>query len=325
VSRYVIAADGGNSKTDLVLATTGGRIVSRVRGRGTHPHIDGIESMAADLAGLARRAVAQAGLSERTTIVAATFHLANLDLPGEERAAATALHRAGVAGAVTAANDTIAVLRAGCPDGWGVAVVSGAGVNAMGRHPNGRVARFLALGEITGDWGGGYRVGLAGLGAAVRAGDGRGARTVLAERIAAHFDRPTAEAVAIAVHRREITHSQLQGLAPVVFDAADGGDGVAGGIVVRLADEVATMATALLRRLRLLRADAPVVLGGGTLQTPNALLHRRIAEQLARTAPRARPAMLDVSPVAGTVTEALELAGARPTAVRHARTQLRHH
>lgn len=324
MSRYVIAADGGNSKTDLVLATTGGRIISRVRGRGTHPHIDGIDSMAGDLAALARRALAEAGLSERTTIDAATFHLANLDLPGEERAAAAALHRLGVAQAVTAANDTIAILRAGCPDGWGVAVVSGAGVNAMARHPSGRVARFLALGEITGDWGGGYRVGLAGLGAAIRAGDGRGAPTVLAERIAAHFHRPTADAVAIAVHRGEITHSQLQGLAPIVFAAADGGDEVAGGIVIRLADEVVTMATALLRRLRLLRAEAPVVLGGGTLQTPNAVLHRRIAERLAAAAPKARAVMLDVSPVAGTVTEALELAGARPAAVRHARAQLSH-
>jgi len=76
MSRYVIAADGGNSKTDLVLATTGGRIISRVRGRGTHPHIDGIYAMAGDLAALARRALAEAGLSERTTIDAATFHLA---------------------------------------------------------------------------------------------------------------------------------------------------------------------------------------------------------------------------------------------------------
>lgn len=324
MTRYVIAADGGNSKTDLVLATTGGRIVSRVRGRGTHPHVDGMDSMAADLAALARRSVAAAGLPDRTRVEAAAFHLANLDLPGEERAAAAALRRSGVAEAVTAANDTIAVLRAGCPAGWGVAVVSGAGVNAMGRHPGGRVARFLALGEITGDWGGGYRVGLAGLGAAMRAGDGRGAPTVLAQRIAAHFDRPSSEAVAVAVHRREITHSQLQGLAPVVFGAADDGDEVARSIVVRLADEVVTMATALLRRLRLLRADAPVVLGGGTLQTPNVVLHDRIAAGLQRSAPRARPVMLDVAPVAGTVMDALELAGAGRAALRRAREQLRH-
>ena len=52
-------------------------------------------------------------------------------------------------------NDTFAVLRAGTERGWGVAVVCGAGINCVGVSPDGRHARFPALGTITGDWGGG--------------------------------------------------------------------------------------------------------------------------------------------------------------------------
>ena len=40
--QLVLAVDGGNSKTDLVVATTGGRILAQVRGDGTRSHEVGI-------------------------------------------------------------------------------------------------------------------------------------------------------------------------------------------------------------------------------------------------------------------------------------------
>jgi len=70
-------------------------------------------------------------------------------------------------------NDTFAVLRAGTDRGWGIAVVCGSGINCVGVAPDGRHARFPSLGAITGDWGGGYDVGLAGVVAAARSEDGR--------------------------------------------------------------------------------------------------------------------------------------------------------
>ena len=80
-------------------------------------------------------------------------------------------------------NDTFAVLRAGTERGWGVAVVCGAGINCVGVAPDGRQARFPALGSITGDWGGGYDVGLAAVSAAARSEDGRGPRTSLEQAV----------------------------------------------------------------------------------------------------------------------------------------------
>jgi N-acetylglucosamine kinase-like BadF-type ATPase len=123
-----------------------------------------------------------------------------------------------------------------------VAVTAGAGVNAVGVHPNGDVARFLSLGDITGDWGGGHAVGVAGLGAAVRAEDGCGPDTKLTVRVAEHFSPESAEAVALAIHHHEIPYAAVHTLAPMVFRTASEGDPVAREIVVRLGDEVATMA-----------------------------------------------------------------------------------
>jgi N-acetylglucosamine kinase-like BadF-type ATPase len=319
MAELVVGVDGGNSKTDLVLADTDGRLLAWVRGIGTRPHTDGMAVTAQQLRDLTRQALTAAARPAGTRIAVGAFFIANVDRRADERAALRELSGLGVVERTVVHNDTLAVLRAGAPDGWGVAVVSGAGINAAGVHPTGRSARFLSLGDITGDWGGGLAVARAGLGAAVRAGDGRGPATRLREVLPVPFGLRSVEAVAVAVGTGEIPHTALHALAPLVFGAADEGDAVAREIVARLGDEIATMVTALLRRLRLLRTPTPVVLGGGTLQNGHALLNDHIRARLAAQAPFARPLLLDVPPVAGAVAEALATAGASARAQRRLR------
>jgi N-acetylglucosamine kinase-like BadF-type ATPase len=192
-------------------------------------------------------------------------------------------------------------------------------------HPDGHQERFLALGEVTGDWGGGYAVGLAALGAAVRAGDGRGPGTALRDLLARHLGDPDPETAAVRLHREPDAEQSLLTLAPVVFRAASAGDAVARQIVERLADEVTNFAVALLRRLELLSSDADVVLGGGTLQSGNGLLLHRIKSQLAAAAPNVVVRVLEVAPVTGALAGALELAGASVAVQDRARATLLQH
>jgi N-acetylglucosamine kinase-like BadF-type ATPase len=315
---YVIGADGGNSKTDLVLATDRGEVLARVAGRGTRPSINGLAPTASGLATLARSAIDAAGVPPHTRVDVASFYLANVDFADEEAAMYAALTGLEFAERIEVRNDTLAVLKAGSERGWGVAVVGGAGINAVGVHPDGREERFLGIGEMSGDWGGGWAVAVAALGAAVRAGDGRGQPTALRDIVAATFGADV-EAVAIAADRGEITERQLFDFAPVVFQAATDGDGVAVSIVHRLADEVVSFAGALLRRMQLTDSDTDVVLGGGTLQSGNALLWQRIDEQVHALAPAVRLSVLNVPPVVGALASALTLAGADAAAVTRAR------
>ena len=319
MTTYVIAADGGNSKTDLVLSTVDGEVLAQVQGGGTHPHVTGMDRTAADLAAMVAQVRERAGLPASAKIGVGAFYLANVDVAADEREARAALDRLHVVEQLAVYNDAFAVLRAGSVRGWGVAVTAGAGVNAVGVHPSGEVARFLSLGDITGDWGGGHGVGVAGLGAAVRAEDGRGPDTKLTIRVAEHYSLASAEAVALAIHRHEIPYAAVQTLAPVVFKTASEGDQVAREIVVRLGDEVANMAATLLRRLRLLDSDADVVLGGGTLQSGNRILIERIGALMLDAAPNVAVRVLDVPPVVGALIEALVTAGAPEEARRRAR------
>ncbi len=318
----VIAADGGNSKTDLVVADLDGQVLARVAARGTRSHRDGVAATMAELDQLARTGLTRAGVDPVEVAVGA-FYLANIDLPDDEAHAADVLTAHRLAHEIVVRNDVFAVLRAGTVRGWGVGVTAGAGINGVGVGPDGEVARFLSLGDFTGDWGGGHGVGIAGLGAAIRAGDGRGPDTKLREVIAAQYGLPDVESVAVAVHRHQLSYSGLLQLAPVVFGCATDGDEVSIDIVQRLGAEVATMATAALRRLRLLDSDADVVLGGGTLQAGNAILLDAIRANLTVHAPAVHLRVLEVAPVTGPLIEALILAGAEPEAIDRARAELR--
>src|SRR5262249_56446057 len=110
----------------------------------------------------------------------------------------------GWAARVVVENDTFAVLRAGTDRGWGIAVVCGSGINCVGVAPDGRHARFPSLGAITGDWGGGYDVGLASVIAAARAEDGRGPATTLELAVPAAFGLTTPSELAEAIHLERI-------------------------------------------------------------------------------------------------------------------------
>ena len=165
------------------------------------------------LTDLLDEACSQGGLDRSGGPVAevAELLLAGVDLPVEEETFGKLMRRRGWARRTIVGNDTFAVLRAGTERGWGVAVVCGAGINCVGLAPDGRQARFAALGSITGDWGGGFDVGLAALSAAARSEDGRGPATALEQAVPAHFDLSTPLELAEALHLKQIPHAPPHG------------------------------------------------------------------------------------------------------------------
>ncbi|MGX1270019.1 N-acetylglucosamine kinase-like BadF-type ATPase [Streptomyces phaeoluteigriseus] len=225
--------------------------------------------------------------------------LANADLPVEEEQLAAALHARGWGETVEVRNDTFAILRAGVAEPRGVAVVCGAGINCVGMRPDGRTARFPALGRISGDWGGGWALAEEAMWHAARAEDGRGPSTALAHTLPAHFGLPTMYALIEAMHLERLPPSRRHELTPVMFATAAGGDAVARSLVDRLAAEVAGMATVALTRLDLLGEETPVVLGGGVLTAGHPQLDETIAELLTTTAPKATPQVVGERPVLG--------------------------
>ncbi|MFJ9924705.1 MULTISPECIES: N-acetylglucosamine kinase [Streptomyces] len=312
----VLAIDAGNSKTDVAVVDTAGRVLATARGGGFRPPAVGVPAAFDALAEPVRRVLAEAGL-DRVTHVSAC--LANADLPVEEEQLATALEERGWGGSVEVRNDTFALLRAGVAEPLGVAVVCGAGINCVGMRPDGRTARFPAIGRISGDWGGGWGLAEEALWHAARAADGRGEATALARTLPAHFGLSSMYALIEALHLEHIAHERRGELAPVLFATAAGGDPVAGAIVDRLAEEVTVMATVALTRLDLLDEPVPVLLGGSVLTAGHPRLDDGVRALLAARAPKARVRVVTARPVLGAALLGLDRLSANPEALARAR------
>jgi N-acetylglucosamine kinase-like BadF-type ATPase len=289
----ILAVDGGNSKTDVVLASTDGEPLAYVRGPGSNSHGRGgsagcVEVIASLVERLPFEPPADHGV----------FYLCGADVPADVAELTRELGLRAWTGETLVDNDTFALLRAGTDRDDALAVICGAGINCVGRSGE-RVVRYPALGWETGDWGGAEAVGREALYHANRAADGRGPQTALVDILERHFGAPVLE-IGIEIHYRRLREIRLGEVAANVVEAARDGDDVAGAIVGRLATEIVLLAERGLRDLELDAAD--VVLGGGMLSRRDHLY-----ELVVRSLPAgADPVVPSLPPVAGAVLAALD-------------------
>lgn len=322
----VIAVDGGGTKTDVALVNGDGTLLALARGPGV-PLQPG-EATVEVIGKLVSAVVEMAG---REGAWPAAAHLvacvAYVDLPAQVGQLEQMLGKQAWTQSAMVANDTYAVLRAGLADlpsdgtrqYWGVGVTCGTGINCVGIAPDGRTARFLALGESTGDWGGGSGLGIAAQWHAMRADDGRGPDTALRDAVPAHFGLASPADVAVALHLGQVSYNELASLSPVIFQTASSGDEVARRLVLRQAEEIFLLARSAIRQLDLADAAVPVVLGGGIVAARHPLLIDNVTELITTEFPTAVVHVVTRAPVVGAALIGLDLAGASVTAKQRLR------
>jgi len=320
--RVVLAVDGGNSKTDLALVAEDGSALALLRGPRSTPQYLGVDGCLDVLEGLLEEALDASGVARGNGTVAeiAELLLAGVDFRSDEEELEAAAAERGWAPRVVVENDTFAILRAGTDRGWGIAVVCGSGINCVGVAPDGRHARFPSLGAITGDWGGGYDVGLAGVVAAARSEDGRGPKTSLEHAVPRHFGFSSPQELAEAIHRDRVKQSRIIELAPVVLAEAEHDAGAA-QIVDRLASEIVALARVAVSRLEL-REPTEVLLGGGLVQTGDGRLVEAVRIGLEDVAVELTVRATSSAPIVGAALLGLDALGASSDAKARATTEL---
>ncbi len=319
----LLAVDGGATKTDLALVGADGSLLALERGPLSSPHYLGLQGSLDVLADLLERAADDAGVPTDDGPVTELGQLlmAGVDLPSEVHDFHAAVGARGWSTRTIVDNDTFAILRAGTEQGWGVAVVCGTGINCVGIAPDGRHARFPALGAITGDWGGGYDVGLAAVSAAARSEDGRGERTTLEQSVPGYFGLSTPTELAEAIHHGQIPQRRLGELPRVVFaDAVR--DRVAAGIVQHLADEVVALARVALERLGLTHEPVEILLGGGLLRPGNGTLEAAIESGLREVGETITVRNTESPPIVGAALLGLDELGVEAEAQDRVRREL---
>ena len=312
--RFVIAVDGGATKTDCVVGETGGRVLAS---RGTGPvradcfatgFHERCEADWENLVEVTRGAMDDAGLSGRRADLL-VLALNGVDLPGDEDKLRAAVEPLALAGKVLAANDAVAGLWAASREERCAYVSVGSAFTAAGRRSWGEEFLFDHLSQ-----GGPANIRTLAIHSTVRMLDGRMERTALAERLLERSGARDGEELCRLLYTRSLGRDFRQSLPALVFEAEEEGDEAAVSIVERAGADYGLAARAILGRIGAGGAGAAAVFGGGVFcRSMNARLLRAAEAVVREEFPDAAVGYPAARPVVGALLWGLfDLGGRMP-------------
>ena len=167
-----------------------------------------------------------------------------------------------VAGAVQILGDMVVALQAAFGDGPGVIVVAGSGSIAYGRSASGDTGRAGGWGFAVSDEGSGYWIGRRAIATCLRTGDAQGKWDCeLLSEVMDLLDVSTREQLILKVNASPPPN--FASLAPAVLALSDRGDATAQSVLSAAGEELAALATVVLKRLFMNVASVPVAMSGG--------------------------------------------------------------
>ena len=312
-----LGVDGGGTKTHVVVADSIGRLLSIATTGPSNWEDVGLDSASSAVSASIAEALRAAGV-EPSGVDAAVLGLAGMDWESDRDRLRVIPESVGLP-RYEIVNDAFVALRAGANHPWGIVVVAGSGSVVAGRNPDGEEFRTLGLGAEFGDFGSALDMANEAIRAVAEAFVGFGPATTLTELLRERLDETSVESMLERLSRDPEEHVEL---APVVTDAAEGGDARAKAIVERCGTSLAAAATVVARRLRMDDQPVEVVESGGIFRANGRLLLSTFERELRRGIPGAVPVRLEVPPVVGAALRALELAGEDPAGPVHLRLSL---
>ncbi len=309
----VLGLDGGGTKTVCVAYDAGARIddttaveslepLARVVVGSTNWNSVGADKVKANLNEAFTTAVRDAGaVSEDIAFVC--LGMSGVDRPEDKARINVWLEELLPGVPAIAQNDAVIALASGTRGRlFGIVLISGTGMIAMGFDEAGKRCRAGGWGALLGDGGSGYAIGAAALRAVTWAADGRGPDTLLTELI---LDRLHLEGEEQLVRWAydDISWHRFAELAPLVSQAAERQDAVADEIIWQAMNDLAVAVQSVARRLDLQSSNFPLVFVGGGLG--RGLLQQRLRAWFHKTLPNADIILPSVEPAVGAALLAL--------------------
>lgn len=260
---FVIALDGGATKTDCIVGDTAGRVLAF---RSTGPVRADVfatgfrERCDADwenLVNVTRDVLKDAGIhGGRSNLL--VLALNGIDLPGDEEKVREAVDPLGLAGRTLAANDAVAGLWAASREERCAFVSVGSAFTSAGRRTWGKEFLFDHLSQ-----GGPADIRRLAVQTAVRMLDGRMERTAFADRLLEHSGARGVAELCRRLYAGELGGEFRQSLPVLVFEAQEEGDEAAARIVEQAGADYGLAARAILRRIGAGGSSAAAAFGGG--------------------------------------------------------------
>lgn len=294
-----LGIDAGGTKTDCAVSN-GAELLGQATGASCKLARVGKERGRENLQSVIRQATQAAGVNA-STIQHVCIGMAGASLAEAVQWAQQTIRELIPDSTIYVAGDHVIAHRAAFGTSPGVLVVSGTGSIAFGRNQNGETARAGGWGPNVSDEGSAFWVGREAVTAALHAFDFGNTNGLLAT-IAECWKVAPEEVIRMA----NASEPRFPELAGPVVNAAEQGDAEARAITERAGRALASLASAVIKRLWPNGGVVPVALAGGVLQG-SPLVRQAFKEEMKAQQPQAAISFAFVRPVLG----ALEIAAQR--------------
>jgi N-acetylglucosamine kinase-like BadF-type ATPase len=317
--RLYLGIDGGQTKTQAILATEEGRILGiGSSGPCQHPNQETARKQVHEaLCKVVRSALVRAGLPETSQI--RSLFLGVSGVTGPATAAAlfyrSALSENFKVDSLTVDIDARSALAGAIPEQAGIVAISGTGSIAFGVDPHGNEARAGGWGYLIGDRGSGFEIGQQALRAVLGAHERVGPGTVLTSMILNDLEIEDVGLIPHSIHLKPHPKIYIAKISSLVLQAAQQGDQVAQWLLETAGRQLAGLVLSVLERLQWTQGSIPVSGVGGVLRS-SAPLWKSFCDELARRESRTIVTPPELPPLAGALLLAYRQDGLPSTAER---------
>ena len=289
-----LGADGGGTKTHIVLIDEDKRLVCEGFSGASNPLRVGLETAVANIIQAINTTCDKAQIS-RGDIVSAVLGLAGVRREDMRRRVLERFVNLTNIRRTNITTDAEIALYGTTQGKAGIVVIAGTGSICYGKNEAGKVATAGGWGPIAGDEGGGIGIARRALQAIAKATDGRGKPTKLSEAGMEYFRSATPQDLLIAIYSPQIDNARIAGFARYVVETAQKGDEIAIEILKEAGFELGLAAFAVIKKLEMRKRKVPIGQVGSIFKA-GGLLTDSLIETVHSFAPKAFLAEPKLSP-----------------------------
>ncbi|WP_254660123.1 N-acetylglucosamine kinase [Lysinibacillus xylanilyticus] len=260
---YVLAIDGGGTKTSAVICDEQGNIYAKVVTTRSNPTAMGIQYFKLTIHDILQN-LQQQNPQVFATIDSCFAGMAGVkELQAEEVVESIVRQYVPNTAHVIVDNDALIALYAGTLGQAGIVQIAGTGAITMGYDREQHFHRVGGWGYLFDDEGSGYDLGIQGLKAIFQSYDGRGAPTALTDVVLRYFSVKNVPQLIECIYGEEHPRTVIAPLSKYVFDMAEKGDQIAIQIIEDACKKHYVAIKACYSQMTWEKGNVPVVLVGG--------------------------------------------------------------
>ena len=303
MSKYILGIDQGGSKTVAAISDIYGNILGVGKSGGGSHYASGIDMAMSLIKTAVDAAVAHAGIGN-TDFHKVYAGLSGADFRDEYDMLTDSLEKTLRCANIHVVNDCIIAMRTGITRREGAILCAGTGLNCAVRNAVGD--EFIFGYYIDDMHQGGGALGMQALNAVFSAESMVGAKTILTDRVLAHFGMQSVDALLQAHVMNTLDADNRKTLTYVLDECSEAGDSVALAILEGFGRACYRYFEAGLRKLDMANPALELVLSGGVFKCKNPIMLNTIRELVALSFPNVRIVEARLEPVAGAIMLGLD-------------------